>query len=217
MALHWATRHASPRLTRWIGVLFAIGSACFLIGPFPGFIDLVGAEADGMVFFVGSLFFTTAAFLQALQASGGDRPPSMIQFAGTIFFNASTYDAMQSSIKNSDVDRLVWAPEAAGSVCFLISGAIAYHAVRNSIHSGHENPEWRIAAINLAGCVFFGIATIASYVVPSTGDLISLGAANFNTSLGGLCFLIGALMLLPRRGPDATGPGRAGAEIADPA
>ena len=48
----------------WIGVLFAIGSACFFVGPFPGFIDLVGSSADGVVFFVGSLFFTCAALLQ---------------------------------------------------------------------------------------------------------------------------------------------------------
>jgi hypothetical protein len=199
MAIHWAAQHAGLRLTRWIGVLFAIGSACFFIGPFPGFVDLVGAEADGMVFFVGSLFFTAAALLQALQARGGDRLPSLIQFAGTIFFNVSTFRAMQDAIKNSDVDRLIWAPEAAGSACFLISGIIAYHAVRSSAYAGHGNPEWRIAAINLAGCVLFGVSTIASYIVPSTGDVLNLAAANFTTSLGGLCFLLGALMMLPRR------------------
>jgi hypothetical protein len=32
---------APGRAIWWIGVLFAIGSACFLVGPFPGFVQLV--------------------------------------------------------------------------------------------------------------------------------------------------------------------------------
>jgi hypothetical protein len=199
MAIHWAAIRSGPRLTTWIGALFAIGSACFFVGPFPGFVQLVGAEADGIVFFVGSLFFTSAALLQALQASGSDRLPSLIQFAGTIFFNVNTYRAMDTTFSNSQVDRLIWAPEAAGSACFLISGAIAYESVRIAGHAALHNREWRIAAINLAGCVLFGISTVASYVVPSTGDILALGAANFTTTLGALCFLIGALMLVRSR------------------
>ena len=65
----WAPRLASW----WIGVLFAIGSACFFVGPFPGFINLVGSAADGVVFFVGSLFFTSAALLQYLEAANANR------------------------------------------------------------------------------------------------------------------------------------------------
>jgi hypothetical protein len=38
---------------RWIAAGFAIGSACFFIGPFPGFVQLVGQGADGVVFFFG--------------------------------------------------------------------------------------------------------------------------------------------------------------------
>jgi hypothetical protein len=196
MAIHWASRHLGPRVTPWIGALFAIGSACFFIGPFPGFVQLVGAEVDGMVFFVGSLFFTSAALLQALQAQGEDRLPSLIQFAGTIFFNVNTFRSMQTTFSNSQVDRLIWAPEAAGSACFLISGAIAYWSVRRTGRFLHHSTEWRIAAINLAGCVFFVIATVASYVVPKTGDVLSLAAANWTTALGALCFFIGALLLL---------------------
>ena len=43
---------------RWMALLFAIGSTCFLIGPFPGYADLVGDSADAVTFFVGSIFFT---------------------------------------------------------------------------------------------------------------------------------------------------------------
>ena len=208
MAIHWAARRLEPRLVRWIGILFAIGSTCFFIGPFPGFVRLVGAEADGIVFFVGSLFFTSAALLQALQSAGPDRLPTLIQFAGTIFFNVSTYRAMQSAINNSQVDRLIWAPEAAGSACFLVSGAIAYSSVRK-LGDDHRDAEWRIAAVNLAGCILFGISTIASYVVPSSGDVLDLAAANFTTAAGGLCFLIGSLMLIRHPGESSTAPAAA--------
>lgn len=60
----------------WIAVLFAIGSVCFVVGPFPGYVQLVGSGADGITFFVGSLFFISAALLQAL--SSEDRGPATI-------------------------------------------------------------------------------------------------------------------------------------------
>jgi hypothetical protein len=54
---------------RWIAIGFAVGSACFFIGPFPGFVQLVGAGADGAVFFAGSVFFTLAAGLELREAT----------------------------------------------------------------------------------------------------------------------------------------------------
>jgi hypothetical protein len=80
----WAPRSA----TWWIGVLFAIGSICFLVGPFPGLVELIGSEVDALVFFVGSLFFTSAAALQYVEG-GLLRPRRLdwwsnaIQLAGT--------------------------------------------------------------------------------------------------------------------------------------
>jgi hypothetical protein len=205
---------APGRLTWWIGVLFAIGSLCFFVGPFPGFVQLVGSAADGTVFFVGSLFFTSAALLQHLQAANAERGQrrfrlitfeprrtdwwaTLIQLVGTLYFNVDTYRAMADSFDTSQVDRLVWAPEAFGSICFLISGLLAYREVRGGgVRVAARSAEGRIAIVNLAGCVLFGISTIASYVVPATGDVLALAAANLATSLGALCFLIGAVMLL---------------------
>ena len=214
----WALRsrrtHASPlpgagsrwwaphRASWWIGVLFAIGSVCFMLGPFPGFINLVGSAADGTVFFVGSLFFTSAALLQFREAElhTVDWRASLIQLVGTVFFNISTFRGMQDSFDSAGVNRLIWAPDAIGSACFLISGVLAYMAVRHL--RGQDRTEWRLAAINLAGCVLFAVSAIASFVVPETGDALDLAAANWSTSLGALCFLVGALMLMPRRAPE---------------
>src|SRR4051812_12956287 len=93
----------------WIGALFSVGSICFLVGPLPGFVQLVGERTDAAVFFVGSLFFTSAAGWQWANSPlpaplwssrvwglprrrwRSDRGSSAIQFAGTIFFNATTF------------------------------------------------------------------------------------------------------------------------------
>lgn len=186
---------APHRLTWWVGVLFAIGSTCFFIGPFPGFVDLVGSSADGVVFFVGSIFFTSAALLQLIgsERSTADWWASLVQFAGTVYFNVDTFRAMQQSFDTADVNRVVWRPEAIGSICFLVSGFIALRAVRHL----RGTRDYRTAVINFAGCVLFGISTIGGYVLPSTGDALNLLAANAGTALGALCFFIGAVMLLP--------------------
>ena len=188
-------------MRRWIGVLFAIGSVCFILGPSPGFVNLVGSGADGTTFFVGSIFFTSAAFLQLLEANrpSADWWAALIQFAGTLYFNVSTFEAMQDSLDTSQVDRLVWRPDLFGSICFLVSGVIAYRAVRGRRHT----TEWRIDAVNLLGCVLFMVSAIAGYVVPESGDVLDLAAANLTTALGAVCFLIGALMLLPDDGSGA--------------
>ncbi len=213
------TWFAPRRASWWIGVLFAIGSVCFVLGPMPGFVQLVGSAADGTVFFVGSVFFTSAALLQYLEAANADRGPAegkrrrmrlltfephgtdwwatLIQLVGTLYFNVDTFRAMQASFDTSQVDRLVWRPELFGSICFLISGVLAYREVRGGgVLRAERNIEWKIATVNLGGCILFMVSAIAGYVVPSTGDVLDLAAANLSTTLGALCFLIGAVLLL---------------------
>ena len=60
--------------------------------------------------------------------------------------------------------------------------------------------------MNLLGCVAFGISAVASYVVPTTGNQINVSTVNTFTALGALCFLIGALLLLPERTPEHPAP-----------
>jgi hypothetical protein len=211
----WAPRRASW----WIGILFAIGSTCFLIGPFPGFEQRVGSSVDAIVFFVGSIFFTTAAALQCLETFNADRGPatghrhfrlaafaprridwwsSVVQFVGTLFFNVSTYHALQSGLSADAYNQLVWTPDLRGSICFLVSGYLAYVEVCGGLLRPRKpGLEWKIAAWNLVGCVAFGISAIAAYWVPSSGTILDLAAANLFTAFGGLCFLVGAVLLLP--------------------
>jgi hypothetical protein len=191
---------------RWMALLFAAGSLCFLVGPFPGFAQLVGATADAATFFAGSVLFTGGGALQTWLAAPGRHTPgagrgawwaATIQSAGTLFFNATTFRALHVALSNSAYDRLVWRPDALGSVCFLVSGAIAYRvSARTGWRPVRGGPGWWEPAVNLLGCVFFGIAAVAGYVVPATGSLVDLAAANLNTAAGAACFLVCALATL---------------------
>jgi hypothetical protein len=120
-----------------------------------------------------------------------------IQSAGTLFFNVTTYQALHTSLSNADYNRLVWRPDAFGSICFLVSGYIAYRAApRHGWLPARCGPGWWEPAVNLLGCIFFGISAVAGYVVPSTGSMLDLAAANWNTSLGAACFLACAVATL---------------------
>ncbi len=192
---------------RWMAASFAIGSACFLVGPFPGFAELVGDTADAVTFFAGSIFFTVGGALQTVLAAparnGAGRGAwwaAVIQSAGTLFFNVTTYRALHTALSSPEYNRLVWRPDAFGSICFLVSGLIAYSASprvgRWRLAPSRAFQGWWEPAVNLAGCVFFGISAVAGYVVPATGSALDLGAANFNTALGAACFLACALATL---------------------
>jgi hypothetical protein len=184
---------------RWMALCFALGSMCFFIGPFPGYAKLVGDAADAITFFVGSVLFTAGGALQSWLAWPGRHSreggraawlAAVIQSAGTLFFNVTTFQAMSTAVSASEYDKLVWRPDALGSICFLVSGAIAYGASpRHGWLPVRGRPGWWQPAVNLLGCVFFGISAVAGYVVPSTGSIIDLAAANWNTALGAACFL----------------------------
>ena len=122
---------------RWMALLFALGSTCFFVGPFPGYVKLVGGSADAVTFFVGSILFTAGGAMQswitwdhrtADRAGRAAWWSAVIQSAGTLFFNVTTFMALETAVSNSNYDRLVWRPDAFGSICFLVSGVIAYVA-----------------------------------------------------------------------------------------
>ena len=103
----------------------------------------------------------------------------------------TTFRALTTALSNPHYDRLVWRPDALGSICFLVSGTIAFVAA---------DRRWWQPAVNLAGCVLFGISAIAGYVVPATGSELQLAAANWNTAAGAACFLacaVGGLASVP--------------------
>jgi hypothetical protein len=191
---------------RWMAVCFALGSTCFLIGPFPGYVQLAGESAVGGTFFVGSILFTLGGGLQSWSAwperrkrDGGRAGwrAAIIQSAGTLLFNVTTYQAMHVALTSPDYDELVWRPDWRGSICFLVSGAIAYAASPRRAWRGwlprRGGAGWWQPAVNLLGCIFFGVSAVAGYVVPSTGSMLAQAACNWSTALGAACFLACAL------------------------
>jgi hypothetical protein len=204
----------------WIGVLFAVGSVLFALGAVPGYADAVGITADSVTFFIGSLFFTSAGFLQYREVvdagPGGpakgwrrvltyspdriDWWATAIQLVGTIFFNVSTGDALRLDLTAQAARQHVWRPDALGSVCFLVASALAWFEVSHGWGSWQpKSLSWWIPFANLVGSVAFGVSAVAAYVVPATGELLNVELSNLGTFVGALCFLGGALLLLPER------------------
>jgi hypothetical protein len=158
-----------------MALCFTLGSTCFVIGPFPGYANLVGDSADAITFFVGSILFTVGGAFQSWLAWADRRAPggrpawwaAIVQSAGTLFFNVTTYQAMHTAVTSSEYNKLVWRPDWRGSVCFLVSGAIAYRASPRHLWHGwlpvRDAAGWWQPAVNLLGCVFFGISAIVRW------------------------------------------------------
>jgi hypothetical protein len=214
-------RHGAA-LGVWIGVLFMIGSACFALASLPGVASRANPTAVGITFVVGAAFFTSAAALQHLQtiraertldrAVPGPRRPATsylaephrldwwvtaVQFIGTLFFNITTAAALNDALDTQEQIRRIWAPDALGSVCFLIA---SYLAVVEVCHRPwcrrRRDVGWRIAALNLVGSVFFGLSAITSFILPDTGEVLDAEATNAFTFLGAACFFAGAWLVV---------------------
>lgn len=202
-----------------IGLLFAIGSTCFVLGPVPLYSTAVGTTATAITFFVGSLFFTTAAYLSYLQVvrdTGGrwfgwvphhmGFWAALIQLVGTVYFNVTTFAAFLD-VPADLTDRVIWRPDAVGSVCFLVSSAIAFAEAGDRWWSWRPGErDWHITALNLWGSVFFGVSAIGAYVL-SSGDLLDTAWANGGTALGAVCFLCGAILMMGENGSGPSPPG----------
>lgn len=206
-----------------ISWLFMIGSACFVLGSVPAYIDAVGGTIDSVTYFVGSLCFTAASFAQLVQAQSSEmtgvdeqhqhvkapvrfwaRLPhdrnwlaAVTQFPGTLFFNVSTLAALAHNATVQQENRRVWRPDFYGSMLFLVASAFAILALGRFLSYQPRFLPWRIAWLNMVGSVFFMASALASYVLPSTGEMIDVPVSVAGTLLGAVCFLVGAALMLP--------------------
>jgi hypothetical protein len=216
------------KLNWWIGVVFALGSSFFMLGSLfilcPAFAEYcsLGEKGINTTFFIGSIPFTTAAYLQLFQAANVDDPlknsPSLrkrsqlvswrpsdigwlscfLQFIGTICFNFNTFDAMIPGLNWFQQDLLIWIPNWLGSILFLTSGYLAF------IETCHQHFAWRpksiswwTTLINLFGCLGFMASAVFAFSLPQEPGIDILKISVFFTLLGAIGFLFGALLLLP--------------------
>jgi hypothetical protein len=210
-------------LNSTIAWLFIVGSACFVLGSVPAYIDAVGGTADSVTYFVGSLFFTSASFCQLLQAQSPamtdvdergqhiaapvrlwslqphDRNwlAAATQFPGTLLFNISTLAALAHNATAQQQDRRVWRPDLYGSTFFLVASAFGILAVGRFLSFSPRSLPWTIAWLNMIGSVLFMASALASYILPSTGEMVDVPLSLAGTLLGAACFLVGAALLLP--------------------
>ena len=225
------TRWWEPGRSDWqVAALFIVGSTCFALGALPFYAAAVGPAADGITYFVGSIFFTSAALLQVLISAGVIRPDQrprsavrwrsrvrapnraewwagVVQFVGTLMFNISTFEAMQQGLSATEAQRRVWTPDARGCIAFLIASGLAYADVRRPwLRWRPRDLGWSVAMLNMVGSIAFAVSAIGAYVLPSTGDVASLELDNLGTFVGGICFLLGAVLLIPDQ-EQAAAPG----------
>ena len=220
----WMPRH----LNWWIGVIFAAGSSLFLLGSLfilaPALARnwSLDATAINAIFFVGSIPFTTAAYLQLSQAANrgefspagrpgprrgalfGWRPGNIgwlscaLQFLGTLFFNVNTFDAMLPELDWLQQDLAIWAPDFLGSVLFLASGYLAYIETCHAHFAWKPaNISWLVTFTNLLGCVAFMISAMFAFVSPQSPSFDAVMVSVTFTFIGAFCFLIGSLLMVP--------------------
>jgi hypothetical protein len=206
-----------------IACLFMVGSVCFVVGSIPAYLNAVGGIVDGITYFVGSIFFTSASFLQLVQAQSpamtavdevGQSVPASVslwrwlphdrnwlaaatQFPGTLFFNVSTLFALARNATVQSEDRHVWRPDIFGSTLFLVASAFGILALGAFLSVRPRSIPWWIAWINMIGSVLFMASAVAAYVLPSSGDVLNLRIDVAGTLLGAACFLIGAALMIP--------------------
>ena len=198
-----------------------VGSLCFAVGSLPLYADHVSVSTVGWTFFVGSIFFTSAAFVQYRESvtapvgPASDAPAprgfrrllawsphridwwvSVVQLVGTLAFNVTTFAATRTNLTVVQDRRWVWVPDAVGSACFLLSSAGAFVEA-----AGGGRGVWRrsiggwSSMLNLTGSVAFGVSAIAGRFLHSTGEIANIALVNLGTFVGAVCFFVGAALL----------------------
>lgn len=188
------------------GSLFALGAALAQSG--------VDATACASVYLAGGFFFSTggyAGLVQVINEPGPEGEPrrwrwwaheprrlgwlsALVLFAGTLVFAINIVDSFIQELSPAEADRLVWSPDVIGCCLFLISGHLALVGIGGWRFWRRRDLGWWIVAVNQVGSVLFMVSAIASFVRPSTGDLLATGVANWGTLTGALCFAAAGAM-----------------------
>lgn len=212
-----------PRLLGWwVAALFIVGAFLFALGSFPPYANHVDVRVVGVTYFIGSLFFTSAGYLQYMQTINApeeltpgvatatrrrylafqphriDWWAASVQSIGTLLFNVSTFSAMHMAFTVQQQERRVWVPDMFGSIAFMVASTLAWIEVCDGWWAWrpHDTP-WRIVALNLIGSIAFQISAIAAFIRPATGEVANASLANLGTFVGAIGFLLAAALLIP--------------------
>jgi hypothetical protein len=212
------------QLNWWIGVLFALGASLFAVASVfflsPALLAAwsLSPVLVNLTFFAGSIPFTTAAYLQLYQAANAGTPEApaqsgswfgwrphdigwlscALQFAGTLLFNITTFDALLPELDWWQQDLVIWGPDLVGSILFLISGYLAFIETCDA-HWAWQPAKvaWWIVMANLLGCVAFMVSAVLAFVPPVAPTSGVITVSNAFTLIGAMGFLVGSFLMLP--------------------
>lgn len=196
--------HPTLRIQCWG---FVIGSLLFALGSAPWISVAIGTAAANTSFFVGSWFFTGAAFVQLMLSGAATTTDhgtpairaewlsAAIQLLGTLLFNISTGAALHAHTIKSET-HLVWNPNAEGSVAFLLSSALAVLMLlrANQIWEPRSK-DWQSVWLNMLGSIAFGVSAVGAFITRN-GTVMDDVLATGGTFVGALCFLAASALFL---------------------
>jgi hypothetical protein len=174
-------------LNTWIGLVFAIGATLFAVACLaalvPGTVpeEMRPEGAINRTFFLGSIPFTTAAFLQLLQA----------ELAGEYAQQGQTGRSLWLGWRAADRGWLACAYQFCGTLLFNVNTYDALHAPDSWLLEDIE-----IWVPNLLGCIAFMMAALFAAYTPQPMSFDAAGYALVFTLVGAVCFLLGALLLM---------------------
>lgn len=214
-------------LNWWIGLIFAFGASFFMLGSllclFPSLAEYSSLDSSEInaIFFMGSIPFTTAAYLQLFQTANagqftlsgfqkaktqifGWKPKdigwlsSTLQFCGTLLFNLNTFKGISPPEDWIQQDLWIWIPDVFGSIFFLISGYLAFIEVGHKHGAFHlKDLSWWITFINLLGCIAFMISAIYAFIPQENLKENHIILSLIFTLIGAFCFWLGAFLMIP--------------------
>ena len=205
-----------------------LGASCFALGTIPAYVHAVGAVADAMTFFVGSIFFTSASYCQLVQAqspgmtdvdqerqhtrvrrcrgpggratrTGWRRPRSS---PGRFSSTSARSRRPRSTSPRRRPTGTSGGPTSSAPFCFSWPARSRYRPGGRVPASAVASPALVYRVDQHAGLGgLYGVG-LASFVLPQADKLmIDVPLANAATFLGAVCFLVAAALCCPPGGP----------------
>jgi hypothetical protein len=208
------------QISLWIAIMFMLGSLLFAIPSAFLLESILTINFINMLFFVGSIAFTLAAYLQYLEVINSDITvqaqinsdtkfwvwvqfrlynlgflSSFAQLIGALFFNINTFELFLDFSYFDRNNVLVWTPNMLGSLLFFLASLLAWLEVYHDRLKAFKSVTWWIIWINILGSVFFQISALYSYYFLSGDNAFFDLIAEWTTFLGAICFFTAAFLL----------------------
>ena len=207
----------------WIAITFIVGSVLFALGAALPFIPNFPIEIVNIVYLVGSSLYLVGAGVQAVQGrrmkinDRGDARQvrafanknsrgAFIQAFGAILFQTSMTGALIGWLSTTQQERVIWAPDLVGSLCFVTASSI-FFSLKYPIQQRQEDVQDArlLALFNIIGSAFFVLSALGAYIVPLTDQSIYPAVANLGTLVGAIFFFVSSIPGLPPKVQPANG------------